>query len=199
MRDICKSASQQAFDFGPALGQDAGSKGCSDPVLPGRDDESSQRQGHDQHVGFSQEDQHAAAGGGSRNQATQSRQGGGEQARQRRGVLVLPSESQVRKRRQRTAAHYALERFRGCDSRGFTDDGGNGSGLTGVDEPLAWEVNAALASPKRKIIRHRPDLTDEQIAEAVAGRSLRARWSGHQIPDNADASKGSLLAALRNS
>ena len=33
----------------------------------------------------------------------------------------------------------------------------------------------ALAAPKQKVIRHRPELTDEQITEELANRSLRAR------------------------
>ena len=38
-----------------------------------------------------------------------------------------------------------------------------------------WEVDAALAAPQRKVIKHRADLTDEQIEQELANRSLKAR------------------------
>lgn len=39
-----------------------------------------------------------------------------------------------------------------------------------------WEVEEALAAPKRPVIRHRRDLTDEEIRDELANRSLKARW-----------------------
>ena len=39
-----------------------------------------------------------------------------------------------------------------------------------------WQVADALAAPTRKVIRHREELTDEQIQEELANRSLKARW-----------------------
>lgn len=39
-----------------------------------------------------------------------------------------------------------------------------------------WEVEEALSRPQRKVIKHRADLTDEQIEQELANRSLKARW-----------------------